>query len=184
MTMQNAEMSPRAEDRALAEWNSQVQQADQVLGASLIGGRENEETLNSLIGVPFLIERITFNQSDIVPDPKKGFFRDFVSVEALIHPSYQKKFKRDRVVFNDGSTGIYRQCVQYLGVKGMIEIREDLPEGGEANGSRYDVSYTAPVDGEPKRQSLSFETRLLAPEGLRKSDYPGPAGEATTWYLA
>ncbi len=175
-----------AQDRAVAEWEQQTAQADEVIGHSLIGGKENEETLDNLIGVPFLIENITFRPGDIniAPKGQPAVYRDYVSVEALIHPDYQRRFKRSRVVFNDGSTGIYRQIVAYLAARGYVTVSDTVAEKAPSNESRYDVSYSQPDrDGEPNRP-VDFAVRLYCPEGLRKSDYTNEYGEAETWYLA
>jgi hypothetical protein len=163
---------------AVNEWENARHAADEVIGYSLVGGRENDETLDSLTGVPIIIENITIRLGDVIP-PGHKTPRNYVSVEALIHPDYQSLFKRPRVVFNDGSTGIYRQLIKYLEGKGYVKCDESLPEEGEANATRYDVPFVADA-----AQPLSFEVRLFAPEGLRKSEYTGPAGDATTWYLA
>lgn len=176
MTQEVANVSPARADMARNEWSAAVEAADEVIGHSLIGGRENEETLDNLIGIPFVIEAVTYRTGDITPPGKKAP-RNYVSVECLIHPLSQAKFHRPRIVFNDGSTGIYRQLTKYLAAKGHIAVDENLPEEGEANATRYDVSYST---GDP----LTFEIRLYCPEGLRKSEYTGPAGDATTWYLA
>jgi hypothetical protein len=171
-------------DRAQVLWKNLADGADEVEGTTLVGGKDNERTLESLAGVPFVVTSMTYNQGDINTGTKeKPFLRDFVSVEAHIHPAFANRFPRSAVVFNDGSTGIYRQSTQYLAAKGYLNVDESLPEGGEAHGSRYDVSYSQP-NGDGKRTPLHFSVRLLCPEGLRKSGYPGPAGEATTWYFA
>lgn len=175
------------EEYAIAEWNAAAEGADKVIGHSLIGGKENEQTLDLLVGVPFVIEGVTFRRGDvnIMGKGETPFYRDYVSVEALIHPLHQSKFKRERVVFNDGSTGIYRQLVQYLAAKGIVQVAESLPETGEANGTRYDVSFSwADEHDGSVTHSRVFRTRLVCPEGLRKSDYRNAYGEAQTWYLA
>lgn len=178
-----------ASERAMREWESQVAQADEVIGHSLIGGKDNEDTLDSLIGVPFLIETVTFRRGDvsIAPKGEPAVYRDYMSVEALIHPQYQARFKRSRVVFNDGSTGIYRQVVKYLAAREILTVPDDRPEEGGSNESRYDVSFsewrTGP-DGEGSWSSPTVGIRLFCPEGLRKSEYANEYGEAATWYLA
>jgi len=177
-----------ANERAMAEWNAEAGQADEVVGYSLIGGKENEQTLELLKGVPFIIEGVTFRKGDVnIGTKDKPFYRDYVSVECLVHPLYQSRFKRPRVVFNDGSTGIYRQIVAYLVSKGLVEVDESLPEGGDAHGSRYDVSYSerriAP-NGDEVWVGREFDIRLTCPEGLRYSDYKGPQGDARTYYIA
>jgi len=165
-------------ERARLVWDAQTAEADQVQGASLIGGRENTETLDKLVGVPFLITNVTFRQGDIKVQ-KTGQLRDYVSVEATVHPDFRLRFKRDSIVFNDGSTGIYRQIVAYLAGKGTITVPQDLPEEGGSNETRYDVSVSNGTEG-----SASYDIRLVCPEGLRKSDYTNDYGDAQTWYLA
>lgn len=182
----NAVTPVSPDERALKEWENQTAQADEVIGHSLIGGKENEETLDNLVGVPFLVESVTFRPGDIniAPKGQTAVYRDYVSVEALIHPAYQKKFKRSRVVFNDGSTGIYRQVVAYLAARGYVTVDETVAEKAPSNESRYDVSYSQPTTpGEPNKPA-EFSVRLYCPEGLRKSGYTSEYGEAETWYLA
>lgn len=175
-----------AEQRALAEWQAELGQADEVIGYSLIGGKDNEQLLDMLIGVPHLIEAVTFRQGDvnIMPKGQTPFYRDYMSVEALIHPAYQARFKRNRVVYNDGSTGIYRQIVTYLAGKNLVTVDESKPEQGPANETRYDVSFSTPSPGSEKNSPAYIPVRLFCPEGLRKSDYTNEYGEAQTWYLA
>jgi hypothetical protein len=168
-----------ASEREMAEWNAQTADALEVEGYSLYGGKENDKTLDALIGVPFLIKQVTFRSGDIVPEGQVEP-RDYVSVECLIRPDHALKFARRYVVFNDGSTGIYRQIVAALIAADLVDEYANLPESGDANTTRYDVSYSG-EDGEPH----SFNLRLLCPEGLRKSDYQtGKYGQAVTWYLA
>lgn len=168
-----------AQDRAMQEWIAASQDADHVIGYTLIGGKENEQTMDLLVGVPFVIEGLTFRRGDVV-STLTGELRDYVSVECLIHPLHQGKFPRERVVFNDGSTGVYRQIVRYLAAKGLVTVPENLPENGPAHATRYDVSYSG-EDG-----NREFTIRLVCPEGLRRSDYTveGVPGESSTFYLA
>ena len=169
---------------AVEEWELLLQASTEFEGYSLYGGKENDNTLDSLIGVPFVLLNATFREGDIIPDGKK-FPRDYVSCEVLISPAHARKFNRSHVVFNDGSTGIYRDVVRTLLRKGYITgLNEELPENGDANTTRYDVSFSRDT-GEAVRMSTSFDgINLYCPEGLRKSDYKGPKGDATTWYLA
>jgi len=174
MTMQ----VPDSVTQEMAEWNSQVADAIEIEGYSLYGGKENDNKLDSLIGVPFLVKTVTFREGDITPPGAKAP-RDYVSCEVLIRPDHAQKFNRRYVVFNDGSTGIYRQIVAALAVRGLVNVPDDLPESGDANTTRYDVSFTTgPDDAE------SFDVKLLCPEGLRKSEYKSPTGDSVTWYLA
>jgi hypothetical protein len=169
---------PEEISREMAEWNNAVSDAMEVEGYSLYGGKENDRTLDSLIGVPFLIKSVTFRPGDITPQGQK-VPRDYVSVECLIRPDHAHKFARKYVVFNDGSTGVYRQVVAALAARGDIILDESLPENGEANTTRYDVSFAS------SEGFAEFDIRLLCPEGLRKSDYKNSDGsEGFTWYLA
>lgn len=164
--------------REMAEWNAEVSEAMEVEGYSLYGGKENDRKLDALVGVPFLIKTATFRPGDITPKGQSEP-RDYVSVECLIRPDYASKFTRKYVVFNDGSTGIYRQIVAALAARDLVELNEDLPETGDANTTRYDVSFATDENG------VQFDIKLLCPEGLRKSDYKQPDGSpAVTWYLA
>lgn len=175
------------EEYALAEWNAAAAGADKVIGHSLIGGKDNEQTLDMLVGVPFVIEKLTYRQGDvnIMAKGETPFYRDYVSVEALVHPLHQSKFRRERIVFNDGSTGIYRQIIAYLAARERVQLNEDYPEKGDANGTRYDVCLSGPGTKESgEREDREFAIRLVCPEGLRKSDYRNSYGEAQTWYLA
>jgi hypothetical protein len=170
-------------DREMQEWNAQVTGAIEIEGYSKYGGKDNDKTLDSLIGVPFLIKNVTFRPGDIFPDGQEEA-RDYVSVECLIRPDHAHKFNRRYVVFNDGSTGIYRQIVAALDARGMIELDESLPESGDANTTRYDVSFSDPAGDEANAREFR-DLRLFCPEGLRKSDYTTARGtQAITWYLA
>lgn len=174
--------------RELDEWNEASSTAAEVLGYSLYGGKENDRKLDALVGVPFVITGISFREGDIIPalgtllpdgTRDKESPRDYVSLECLIHPDYAPTFKRKYIVFNDGSTGIYRQIVAFLASRGEFPLNESLPESGDANTTRYDISLSHGPD-EPEE----FKGNLRCPEGLRKSEYKGPAGDSVTWYLA
>jgi hypothetical protein len=181
MTIENtapAQVAVQLPDRELAEWNEANQDAAEVRGYSLYGGKENDNKLDALLNIPFVITHMTFREGDITPAGKKQP-RDYVSCEILVHPAYAHKFNRKYVVFNDGSTGIYRQIVAFLAERGDIDLNETLPESGDANTTRYDVSLSTGPD-----DPAEFKGNLRCPEGLRKSEYKGPAGDSITWYLA
>lgn len=171
-------------DQDVAEWEQVMQDAIEVEGYTLLGGKENERTLDALIGTPFVIRNVTFRQGDIKP---KGWAhpRDYVSCEVLVRPDHAGRFPRKYLVFNDGSTGIYRQVVAALTMRGKLAPPEDLPEEGPANETRYDVSFSREsADGD--WQPVSFpDLKLYCPEGLRASDYKNEDGsDGRTWYLA
>lgn len=177
-------------EREAAEWEAATANAMEVEGYSLYGGKENDRTLDALVGTPFVTRHVTFRPGDIIPQGQKEP-RDYVSVEVLIHPSHAHRFPRRTLVFNDGSTGIYRQIVAAVSATGRVDLPEDLPETGSANSTRYDVSLSIPAKGDPSKggteaQPTEFDLSIYCPEGLRKSDYPNEfgGGSATTWYLA
>jgi hypothetical protein len=167
------------EQRELAEWNEAVQDAAEVRGYSLYGGKENDNKLDALIGVPFVITHMTFREGDIKVNKTDARPRDFVSCEILVHPGHAHKFNRKYVVFNDGSTGIYRQIVKFLSERGDVVLDERLPEAGDAHTTRYDVQFSDSAES-----PAEFGGNLRCPEGLRKSEYDGPTGPTATWYLA
>ena len=182
-----AESNPN--DRPMREWQSLASQADEVIGYSLIGGKENEQTLRMLVGVPHIVESLTFRRGDVNVAAKgePAMYRDYVSVSALVHPMDAPKFKRPRVVYNDGSTGIYRQAVKYLVSKGLVTVDESLPEEGEAHSTRYDLCYTSErvtPDGTVAYPAVEFQVSLVIPEGLRVSEYKNNYGDSETYYWA
>lgn len=187
MSMQPANTAPLTpQERAVAEWQNALADADEVIGYSQVGGKDNEQTLDLLVGCPHLIEGVTFREGDvnIAPKGQPVVHRDYMSLECLVRPDYQARFKRPRVIYNDGSTGIYRQVVKYLAERGLVTVDETLPEEGPANETRYDVSFSQPTTpGEPNKP-VFIPVSLYAPEGLRKSDYTNEYGESQTWYLA
>lgn len=115
-----------------------------------------------LFGVPFIIRRVVFR--GVTPT------RDYVSVEAIAKD-------KGSIVFNDGSTGIKRQIIEYLASRGKLTVTD-----GELDESP-DMQVAA-VD-----ENVPFDILLHCPRGLRASEFvvqDGPAaGEtATTYYLA
>lgn len=100
----------------------------------------------------------------------------------------------NRYVFNDGSTGVYRQIVAFLASVGYIE----LPEGPRGNAKAgTSVLDTTPEEWADIRQGdvtydkdgftcYSSNIRLYCARGLRVSRYPNPNGgkDSETWYFA
>lgn len=179
--------------------------ADKVLGRDLIGGKDNDVKLESLERVPFLITSVTFRPSfRSLKNP--DVWNAYVSVEAVIaDASYLAACGRslegkpfapgDTIVFNDGSTGIYRQIVEYLEAKGYVTLA-DGPKTGGMEKSRFDappsewleVHYgeTSFPEGAPEGfLRYKAEIRLLCPRGLRTSDYTNDfTDDGTTHYIA
>lgn len=186
-------------------WEEAIAGADQVLGHDLA----KEEILDALEGVPFLITRMTFHAGEA------GQREAYVSCEAQLAPRAEMERRRvslatlpfdpsDLVVFNDGSTGIYRQCVAYLHAKGFIALPEpvrpegkgpiwDMPKGEMI----YECSYDLPPlkwaeihagdlrytpDGQPQ---YTVNVRCLAKRGIRISEYENDwTKDGKTRYLA
>jgi hypothetical protein len=167
---------PTAQDVAL--WADLRKESSEFEGYSLIGGKENELPLTLLEGVPFIIKAITFRPGDIIPEGHKDP-RDYASLEIMVDPAHRHKFPRGYLVLNDGSTGIYRQAVKLLAERGRVSLPEGTPEDGDANTTRYDVSFSS--EGVP----LTFAAvNVFCPEGLDPSDYKNPDGsDARTWYI-
>jgi hypothetical protein len=100
-------------------------------------------------------------------------------------------YPESTVVFNDGSTGIYRMAVQYLVEKGLIQ----LPDGPTSGGKGESVFDTAPYewsnveanDGSVEEDGFvnaAFDVRLAARNGIRLSQYnndTNPDGSQTRY---
>ena len=170
---------------------------DTIVGHDLAKG----ELLDTLVGVPFAITRLTFRRG--IPK-RDGTDSAVCAVEGVIAPEDVLKRRRvnmaelpwepgAQIVFNDGSTGIYRQLVQYISeVKGYVTLPEGLPEGGGYGESRYDLAHwewsrinagevTTDRDGNPV---YTINIRLTCPRGIRVSEYESdynPAGGRTRY---
>lgn len=119
---------------------------------------------NSLLGHPFIITAVTFRYAGI----RKGQGpRDYVSCEAVDKLNAA-------VVFNDGSTGVRRQIVQYLKSRGLLAD---------------DWDDDAPLVTMPEQDGVTFDKSLgfvplFAPRGLRVSEYSNEyTDEGVTYYL-
>lgn len=177
---------------AVDTWDALIQSADETIGYELISG----EAADKLIGVPHLITRVIFREGIL----RKGetYKDDYVSCEAVVAPEEVIKQRHVRgrlnvseisvdpgehIVYNDGSTGIYRQIVKYLAAKGLIE----LPEGPDAGGkgeSRYDLPRSQWIEGE-EAATEGINIRLYCPRGLRYSEYSNEYTEdGKTRYIA
>jgi hypothetical protein len=177
---------PGAED-----WDALTGSADEVVGHELISG----EAADKLIGVPFVITRVIFREG--VQRPKTPYRDDYVSCEAVVAPQeiLVQRARRGRldldeisvdpgehIIFNDGSTGIYRQIVQYLEAKGLIRL-PDGPDVGGKGESRFDLPRTQWDEGDEAATS-GINIRLLCPRGLRYSEYTNeynPDGSKTRY---
>jgi len=186
------------------DWNSLMAEAVGVGGADLLDG----EFVDYLVKVPHCVVALDFRQGKKMGNGHKGAY---VSATALIAPEdvLRKRFKgndkassvenlpfdpEDVVVYNDGSTGYYRQVVKLMHDNGYISLPDPIIEGGKYGESTYDlhpaewtgidgnrVRGTTGDDGEFK--SLHVNIRISAPRGIRYSEYEGPEGEARTRYI-
>ncbi len=143
-----------------------------------------------LLGVPFVITSFTFRQSDMAKV-------EYVSVEATT--------KDDRrIVFNDGSTGIRRDLVNYCAARELFTVLDGSKF--DPNDSLYDMIINDVIDidhdmvaAKPDSNGMwNLTVRVprgvFVRKGLRKSDY-GPSPDydpkngtgrpaGTTYYLA
>lgn len=168
-------------------WGDLAGTADEVQGADLEKGGQ-------LIGVPMCLIRADFREGDFFQNGIQGWY---VSLETIIGPQadIDRAYKRgripddiavpepgERLVFNEGGTGVYRQIVEYLEGKGLIRIDSDLGKTGGMGESRYDIlppewSVREDIQADVLRigpdgtKSVSFPLRLLCPRGLRQSEY-------------
>jgi hypothetical protein len=178
-----------------ADWDSLVSNADEILGYDLA----RDETADDLVGVPFLITRVYF---------RPGVLRDkiraaYVSCECRVAPALDLRLINGRregsrlgrltdleslafgpdshVVFNDGSTGVYRQITKYLAAKEYIVLKDPVIEAGSYGESSFDIppggwadirqGQQIPTDENPVFTGYVADIRLYCPRGLRLSLY-------------
>ena len=183
-------------------WDALTQGADEVFGGEL-------EKAESLVGVPFMVLRLTFRKGDFARKDKAhdGEPGDYVSVDLVTAPPdvIQRRIERGKIetssviadanshlVLNVSGTAAYREFVKILEHKRLIQLPEG-PEGGEFGESRFDtpvrlwgIHNVARVkygdDG--TYQSAEFDLRLHAPRGLRVSTFDNRHGkDISVYYL-
>jgi hypothetical protein len=144
---------------------SQVSYEELMGGAAVVEGYALTPK-SDLLGHPFIITGVTFRFARMDKDGKGGQPLDYVSVEAVdLHSA--------AIIFNDGSTGVRRQVVQYLMAHG--EVPEGEPDEALARVEGLDQRFTF-------RNGTNLPT-LRCPRGLRVSEYENEYGEAMTYYL-
>lgn len=185
-------------DPSFHSWNDLVNQADEIVGYRLI----KDEDLDTLLGVPFVITRFVFRRGEAIGNGHDGYY---VSHECTTAPIdvMQKRVKNletlavepeELIVFNDGSTGIYRQDVKYLQTHGFIKLPEPVIIGGKSGESTFDLGPDKWEGANPNRveirftpdgdQEVSINVRISCPRGIRLSDYNVEGiGQAKTRYL-
>jgi hypothetical protein len=182
-------------------WAELTESAITTKGADLLEAAD-------LTGVPFVITGITIRPGDIA-DPVSKEKGNYVSLELVTgdEKAFAKAVKRkripdtcdiepgERLVFNDGSTGIRRQIVGLMENLGWIILPEG-PEGGKRGESRLDtppeqwefaegntgVQVRFDVDG---RAVVTAPLRVLCERGIRVSEYENDyTKDGKTHYLA
>lgn len=192
-----------------------TEEADEVEGYDFI----KDAALFALVGVPFRIFRLTFRSG--IQQKGCEWRNDYISAELRVAPEPIIVRNLDRILsrrtddlildkraiptpgeqlgVNNGSTGFYRQCVQYLEAKELITLPDALPTEGKKNECRYDLPASMFVlpetDGiNPEvhfdsegNQVTTFEVALNCMRGLRYSKYENEFTDsdgAITWYIA
>jgi hypothetical protein len=175
MTLQVPEYNPLTD-----QWDTLIGEADQVIGAEHI----TDEALDKLMKVPFVITNVTYR--DGTKRMGSDYRDDYVSCKAVVAPETElaKRVRMGRlnladisvepgehIIFNDGSTGIYRQITQYLHVKEYITLPEPLTAGNQGKGnSSFDLPRSEWVAG-ADQAGIGISIRLYCPRGLRYSEY-------------
>jgi hypothetical protein len=183
-----------------------------------------------LLGVPFVITQVTYQL--VPPKPSKGErVRGYVSCEATVgdERALTRAIKRghvpnvssldqlnvdpdERIVFNDGGTGVRRQLTALLHTYGIVRVfdgevtghnRVRFSDGTESTYAEFDVpwdewkyygdqtrmvkdKYHNDVDIEIPCVSRSHKGGaflLSILHGLHVSDYTNEYGEGETYYL-
>lgn len=176
---------------------------------AIVSEAQLEQDKLRLLGVPFVATRLTFRPG--ITDAA-GNLNDYVSVEAVIggEPELAEALRRgwipnasgviadlpfrpnEKVVFNDGSTGVRRQFVTLLWKLGLIEI-----EGVAGDAAIFDTPYFgwksfsqhSLMNGEGDEKltvpdftegSNGTPLAIFADHGLRLSEFPNPANPKDT----
>lgn len=155
-----------------------------------------------LCGVPFIIVGATF-QMPVADKSRPSGERDYVSLRAIIdeQSALDEALERgwipgklafkpeERILFNDGSTGIRRDIVKILDSAGLIVV------GHLDDPNRYDLPWTqwesfsqSAMQGENVVPEFTTNHRgnlftIRARRGVRKSEYSNEYGDAVTYYL-
>lgn len=176
----------------LVHWGRGVQSYDAMLAGNDVDVVEGSDLLDKklLEGVPHIITRIVFR-----PSGKSD--KNYVSVEAITKDNEQ-------VVYNDGSTGIRRQLMNYALAKGWAVPAEEahtviseakaqpnnVLDYGDLPIDMFDWDLPAEMrfDNNGDRLVVISDLKLHAKRGLRPSDYKwkdenGKERDATTYYL-
>lgn len=189
-----------------SEWDLLTAGSVSVDGYDLVDKKEH------MIGMPFVITGVTFRDgiprkaaqgNKLVEVPS-----NYVSLEIMLGDSLtlNRAYERgkitadqrrlfdplERLVINDGSTGVCRQITAYLAAQNTIVLPADRPEAGPAGESRYDTyraDWVRPVDPDADAIHFALGEQGVAPSlvckrGLRQSEYDANGQPSVTFYLA
>jgi hypothetical protein len=175
-------------------WETLREQSSEVFGADLEKG-------NTLIGVPFIVVRITVRPGDYT-HAACGEAHPYASLDIILgdQKELDRAMLRDRItseqfamfeaeehlLFNEAGTGAYRHSLAFLESQNVL-ILPDGPRQGTFGESRYDSlpdSWQIPQDttstvaspgtlafNKQGQHIITWETRLRCPRGLRVSEY-------------
>lgn len=197
---------------------AEVMEAGATYGFYSLPGRYVADQLD-LLGVPFVVTGVRF-QSPIADKGREGGFRDYLTLEATIADldTVEREIKRgrivrtagkdalavsdvqslavepeDRIVVNDGSTGIRRQLVGLLDhpKAALISVgNKDNPRRHDLSSNRWDSigeqTWTTAEGEELPYITMNNDGKpflLIARRGLYASQYSNEYGESTTFYL-
>lgn len=180
---------------------------DRLYGATVIDSASLEDKL-PLLGVPMLITRVTYRPKGAMQE------RGYVSVEAIIAdakrigdairrgwiPNVQDMSDfpyepEEKIVFNDGSTGIRRQLTAILHIQEYLNIGAYEPHAGQgvdpafdrdwSNWQSFSDTTTQKVGGDViDIPDFELVPGIFARRGLRVSQYDMDGTAAETFYLA
>lgn len=185
--------------------------ADLVAQADVAEGNDLAKDKAALVGVPFLIHTVTFRDGVSQKEGKGVRKTNYVSIECIVADKATMDARKrkgllkddcpfepeERIVFNDGSTGVARQITAYLHAKGLIVVKDNIDESVSLNGgmgeSVFDTyradwvtpRYVAEVIDGGAYPDLTFDVAYLCPRGLQASKYANDfSDEAYTYYIA
>lgn len=185
-------------DPNFIDWNQLVNEADEIQGYRLL----KDEELDTLVGVPFIITKLICRQGEAIGNGHQGayFSHEVVIAPEDVLSKYIKDLSKlavspgEHVIFNDGSTGIYRQDVKYLMGRGFIQLPSPVIVNGKSGESTFDLPPEKWIGFNDQAGQLSYgpdgspvyttDVRISCPRGIRLSGYDAEGiGKAQTRYL-
>lgn len=205
MTVENQSHLPQSYTPG-EDWQSLLDRSAEILGYDLA----KDDSADDLVGVPFIITRVVF---------RPGVMRNkvqaaYVSCEIRVSPHLDLRLINTRressrlpkvvsledlpfgpdshVVFNDGSTGVYRDVMRTLVLQGYITLKTPLVEAGAYGESSFDSppgEWAGIIHGEYTDidgfEGYAAPIAIYCPRGLRLSLYENDYTQTgKTRYLA